>query len=201
MNKPIVIEAFVEDRAHEEFIRAMIHRITEEENKQVDLYFRTARGGHGRVMHEFKVYQKLISKDPKTIFEKPDLFLVAIDGNCKDYLTAKREIEEEIAEEYKDRAIIACPDPHIERWFLADPPSFFRVVGLEPALGRKKCERDHYKNILSSVIIKAGHPATLGGLEFARELVAQMDLYQAGKTEPSLGHFLEETRRRFRSIR
>ena len=31
--------------------------------------------------------------------------------------------------------VAACPDPHIERWFLADPPSFHEVVGHWPVVG------------------------------------------------------------------
>lgn len=47
--------------------------------------------------------------------------------------------------------------------------------------------------ILSKAIVDAGHPNTLGGIEFAQELVASMDLYRAAKNEASLKHFLDDT--------
>ena len=95
---------------------------------------------------------------------------------------------------------MACPDPHVERWYLADPTSFATVVGIRPEVGRKKCERGHYKAILSRAVVEAGHPPTLGGFEFAREIVDVMNLYRAAKAESSLKHFLDEMTARLRSF-
>ncbi len=91
---------------------------------------------------------------------------------------------------FQDRTVIACPDPHVERWYLADPESFKEVIGVGPKVSRKKCERDYYKSILQQAILDAGHPPTLGGIEFAREIVENMDFYRARKGERSLNHFL-----------
>jgi hypothetical protein len=52
--------------------------------------------------------------------------------------------------------------------------------------------------ILSRAVVEAGHPPTLGGIEFAREIVDVMHLYHAGRAEASLKHFLDETTARFR---
>ena len=38
------------------------------------------------------------------------------------------------------------------------------------------------------------HPVTLGGVEFALELVEAMDLYRAGRNDPSLKAFLDDFR-------
>lgn len=132
--------------------------------------------------------------------DMPDLLVVAIDANCKAFNTAHREIESKISGTYKDRAVIACPDPHIERWFLADPDSLVKVIGLRPNIGRKKCQRDHYKAILSKALIQAGYLPTLGGIEFAREIVEAMDLYRASKAERSLKHFIDDLTKMFRSL-
>jgi hypothetical protein len=40
---------------------------------------------------------------------------------------------------------------------------------------------------------------TLGGIEFAEEIVECMDLYRAGKDEPSLKHFIDELRSALRT--
>jgi hypothetical protein len=93
---------------------------------------------------------------------------------------------------------MACPDPHVERWYLADPASFQVVVGRRPKVGKKKCARDHYKDLLSTAIQQAGYPATLGGIEFAPELVEGMDLYRAKKNDHSLGALLDDLRNQLR---
>lgn len=61
--------------------------------------------------------------------------------------------------------------------------------------------RDYYKDALAKVVRKAGHPATLGGIEFAQELVERMDLYRAGRNERSLKAFVDDLRGRLRTLR
>lgn len=87
----------------------------------------------------------------------------------------------------------ACPDPHIERWYLADLRSFKAVVGRGPDEVEEKCARGHYKRILKSAVGRAGHPAS-DGVDFAAELVAEMNLYRAGRSDSSLKAFLDEFR-------
>lgn len=195
MGEPIVVDLFVEDRAHEEFIRAMVERLAAEERRGVTVRVRSARGGHGRALTELGLYQRGVRVGGMTA---PDLLVVAIDANCKRLAQARKEIEAQIDSALKDRTIIACPDPHIERWYLADPESFARVVGVRPTVGRKKCERDRYKAILSRAIVEAGHPPTLGGIEFAREIVESMDAYRGGKTERTLRDFMQDARNAIR---
>ncbi|MFQ6006797.1 MAG: DUF4276 family protein [Woeseia sp.] len=199
MNNFTLVDLFVEDQAHEEFLKAMISRIAEEEQKGIRIRVRSARGGHGRVLHELSLYQKSVLKAPSEM-TIPDLVVVAIDANCKRWNAARKEIDGKVVETFKERSIVACPDPHIERWYLADSDSFAQVVGVRPRLGRKKCLRDYYKSILSKAIVDAGHPPTLGGIEFAAELLKAMDFYRASKADRSLKHFLEGTRARFKLL-
>jgi hypothetical protein len=191
MNKGIRVDLFVEDRAHEEFLLAMLDRIAVEEGKKINVNVRSARGGHGQVLTEFSLYQKSVLKGLAGM-NIPDLLVVAIDANCKSFNNAKKEIEAEIQVSYKDRTILACPDPYIERWYLADPDSLMKVIGIRPKVGRKKCQRDYYKGILIRTLREAGYPPTLGGIEFAKEIVQAMDLYRAAKAEKSLKHFLDD---------
>ncbi len=199
MNSAIKIDLFVEDRAHEEFILAVLLRLANEEHKAITPRVRSSRGGHGQALSELSTYLLSVSKGIAGM-DMPDLLVVAIDANCKAFNTAHREIELRIGEPYKSRAIIACPDPHIERWFLADPDSLVEVIGLRPRVGRKKCQRDHYKSILLKALIQAGYPPTLGGIEFAREIVEAMDLYRASKAERSLKRFLDDATKMFKTI-
>jgi hypothetical protein len=41
---------------------------------------------------------------------------------------------------------------------------------------------------------QAGHIVTLGGAEFAEEIVNSIDLYRAARNAPSLGHFIDDVR-------
>jgi len=193
------IDLFVEDRAHEAFLRAVIRRLARETGKSVRICMRSARGGHGRVISELKLYQRSILKS-RGLFQMPDIIFVAIDANCKPFNTARKEITENIEEPFKNRSVVACPDPHIERWYLADVRSFGHVVGRQPKAGRRKCGRDVYKSLLANTIIDAGHPPTLGGIEFAEELVNDMDFYRAGKAERSFQHFINDAVTRIKSV-
>ena len=51
---------------------------------------------------------------------------------------------------------------------------------------------------LTEAIRKGNQPATLGGIEFAAELVDAMNLYRAGRSDSSLRAFVDDLRRRLR---
>jgi len=199
MSNSFQIDLFVEDVAHEEFMKAMISRLAREENKPVTIRSRSARGGHGRALTELSLYQRA-SESGLAGMKTPDLLVVAIDANCKRLTVARKEIEKQIHQSFRHLTVIACPDPHIERWYLSDPSSFAEVVGYEPRLPKRKCERDYYKRLLASAVQAAGHPATLGGIEFARELVDEMNLYQAAKSDKALQDFLQSSRSIMRDL-
>lgn len=193
----LVIDLFVEDSAHAEFLKPMLNRVADEEGVEVRTRVISARGGHGRAIKEFEYYQH--TKD-KLEREPGDLVVVAIDGNCSTFAKVREEILKSTTPALIDQLVVACPDPHVERWYLADPKSFEVVVGYRPRITPDKCERDHYKHLLSEAIRKAGHPAPLGGIEFAPELVEEMDLYKAGKSNSSLKAFLDDLRAKLKTV-
>jgi hypothetical protein len=199
MSKNALVDIFAEDHAHEAFIRAIVRRISREYQKSIrPLRVRNARGGHGRVMTELKLFQRSVLRP--VFDELPDLLIIAIDANCQHFAKARKEIEKAIDPEFLDRTAIACPDPHIEKWYLADPESFSDIVGRQPRLVRKKCERDRYKSLLAETIRVAGHPSILGGIEFAEDLVNAMDFYRAGKNDRSFQTFIDSLRSQFKRI-
>jgi hypothetical protein len=200
MSRPLIVDLFAEDRAHEEFLRAVICRLAREENKTVKIRLRSARGGHGKALTELRIYQKALLSGDISFSPFPDLLFVAIDANCSSFNAARQSIEAAIDIEFMNRVVIACPDPHIERWYLADKASFAKVVGKEPRIAKKKCERDYYKSALANAVISAGYPPTLGGIEFAEEIVVTMDLYVAGKTDRSFKYFLDDARRMLKVV-
>ena len=193
MTDPLSVDVFVEDSAHERLLLAFLRRLAAERNCALRTQVLCARGGHSKAVHAMADTQRMLLGGG---LQRPiaDLFLVGIDGNCTTAAEKRRQIREACRPEFHDRLVIACPDPHVERWFMADPESFERVVDRRPKLGREKCERDHYKRLLGSTIAEAGHPAPLGGLEFADELVAAMDLYRACKNDAALSMFLDDLR-------
>ena len=121
----------------------------------------------------------------------PDVLVVAIDANCKTFPQAMKMVQEAVKDEFAPIAVIACPEPHVERWFMADPPSFKDVIGVAPPLVKRKCDRDRYKSLLASTVKQAGHRTALGGIEFAGELVEAMDLKRASAADRSLHAFID----------
>jgi len=198
MARTMTVDLFVEDQAQEEFVGALVRRLARENARNVELRIRCARGGHGRATSELRLYQRSAEKGLGAV-TVPDFLVIAIDANCKRPAEARREIEEALSDRFRPLAAIACPDPHIERWYVADPASFKTVVGASPRSARRKCERGYYKGILSQAVKQAGHVPTLGGIEFARELVDAMDFDRAAQTERGIKPFLQDLYRRFRT--
>lgn len=188
------VDLFAEDRAHEAFLDALVRRLFREVGTETLIRHRSPLGGHGKMLTELEAFQKIIQGRQPGI-DVPDILVVARDANCQRFTQARQAVHGLIDQRVFPAFAIACPDPHIERWFLADPVSFQQVIGAESRPGRRKCERDLYKRKLADAIRRGGHPPTLGGIEFAAELIAVMDLYRAGRNEPSLQHFIDDFRR------
>lgn len=89
---------FVEDYGHEVFIASLIERLAREQGISVKIIRRSVRGGHGKVLTEFKIFLRYLEKAREGL---PDLFIVATDANCKGYAERKKEIDK-IAVEYKN---------------------------------------------------------------------------------------------------
>lgn len=199
MSSRVIVDLFVEDRAHEELLRPLVERLAAEQGIEVDVRVRSARGGHGRAIEEFRLYQKLV--ETGVAAPRPDVVIVGIDGNCTTFTKKRQEVSAATQPGFADRVVAACPDPHVERWYLADPDSFETVVGCRPTVAKKKCARDHYKRLLAEAVQNAGHPPTLGGVEFAREIANGMDLYRGGKNDRSFKAFLDDLRSKLEGAR
>lgn len=185
------IHLFGEDIGHERLITALLNRIAGEEGlENVHVATGSARGGHGRALAELKTHQLALRIEGGL----PDLLVIAIDSNCSPWAKARDAIIKQIDTQAFPSYVLALPDPHIERWYIADPAALKRAADASVVLTRRKCGRDEYKRLLSNALRAAGHPVMVGGAEFAEEIVAEMDFYRAGKNEPSLRHFLETTR-------
>lgn len=193
----VVVDLFVEDRAHEEFLGAIVRRIARQEDRQIQLRVRAARGGYPRVLSELDLYQKMVLGGLATM-SLPDILVVAADANCQGLAVKKRAIRQRLETPFRDRTVLAVPDPHVERWYLSDRQGFKQVVGIQPPAERRKCERERYKRMLAQAVRDGGHPAILGGIEFAKELAESIDFYRAGRAEPGFKQFVSDAVSAFR---
>lgn len=193
MSEGLLVEFFVEDNAHQQLLVPLARRVAREEEVGLRCRVRNARGGHAGAMDSFKRYQ-VLSEKGVVGREVAALLVVAIDGNCSSFTETRNNIRRATRDSFAHMLVTACPDPHIERWYLADPQSFREVVGTQPGVGAQKCIRNHYKQMLATAVASGGHPPTLGGIEFGRELADSMDLFRAGKNDSSLKAFIEDLR-------
>ncbi len=186
------IDLFCEDRGHEQFARALIGRLAQEARVPITLQVRSARGGHGRALGEFRAWQAAFVGGLKV--GTPELLVLVIDGNCQGWNIARQGLASGIDGAVFPRSVVGCPDPHVERWCLADPLAFKAVVGIDAPRDPDKCERELYKRLLREAMEKAGQPILTDVMEFAQDIVEQADLYAAGAAQPSLGSFIGDLR-------
>ena len=94
----------------------------------------------------------------------------------------------------------AIPDPHIERWLLVDSAAFKAVLGVGCEAPDPKCQRDRYKRLLREAIQKAGINPSLGGIEYAADIVAEMDFTHVPHPDESLAKFIAAATQQFRLV-
>lgn len=189
-DRSVVIDLFVEDASQERLFSALIRRVAREERRHAVIRVAVAKGGHGRVLAELTLYQRIRPAGA------PDVLVVGVDANCNGWNRARMAVQETLRP--GTEAVIACPDPHVERWYLADSASLAAAFNVKAAVPKRKCGRDEYKQLLVKALLSGGNAVTLGGVEWADEIVEAMDLFRAGKAEPSLRHFVDDLRRRLK---
>lgn len=192
------LDLFCEDRGHELFVTALLRRLAREAGPRLNIRTRNARGGHGRAVAEFKAWQRAMVRQELT--SSPDVMVLVIDGNCQEWGEAHASLLKEVDPTMFPRYAIGCPDPHVERWCIADPESFKEVVGVDPLPDPGKCDRGFYKHHLRESITRADQPILTDAMEFAPDLVAAMDLFRAGKNQRSLKLFIEDLKKAIRTL-
>lgn len=182
------IALFVEDAAHERVIGLLVERIAKENGQDVTFDKRNVRRGHGAVIRELKEYLRDLRVGR---IGMADLLVVATDANCKGRNVRAKEIRD-AAEGAPVRVVCAVPDPHIERWLLLDSGAFKAVFGKGCDAPDQKCERDRYKKLLMNSIMTTGIVPAFGGIEFAADLVAAMNLHRLVRLDGALKAFIDE---------
>lgn len=187
------IALFVEDQAHRLFLETLINRLAREQHVDVHCDWRNARRGHGAVIRELKQYLRDLFRGRN---HQPDVIVIATDANCKGLNQRTREIDD-VTRIVPARIICAVPDPHIERWLLLDSSAFKQVVGRGCDAPDQKCQRSRYKKMLSDNIRQADITPSLGGIEFAADIVETMDLEGVARQDASFGRFYSEIKNLF----
>ena len=182
------IALFCEDFGHETVIKAMILKLAPKGSVQVLPL--SSRHGKGHALTELGNYLRDVER--RQTF-KPDAIVAAIDANCKGYNDKRSEIDAKRPDGLKNIPFVhAIPNPHVERWLLVDSYAFKQVFGKGCAAPDQKCEKNRYKFILREAIKNAGCTPLVGGIEYAEEIVKNMDMHSIKTRDDSLKRFIEE---------
>ena len=186
------IALFVEDYAHQQVIGTLVRRIAAMHKVNMRLDWRNVVGGHGQVITELDVYLRDLKRQGSPW---PDLLIVATDANCKGLNERAREIGHR---DDPTPMILALPDPHVERWLLLDGAAFKAVFGMGCDAPDRKCDRGRYKQRLVEAIFATGTMPRLGGIEYAEDIMQQINIDRAARADRSFGRFVADLRDTFR---
>jgi hypothetical protein len=184
------VALFVEDFAHETFLKAIVQRLGED--YRINLAFQpySVRGGAAKVVSELRQFIRDLQVGRKAL---PDLLIVGRDANCQGYLKRRQELEP-AAGNCGCKVVYAIPDPHIERWLLLDSSAFKSVLGKGCDAPKQKCERKRYKRLLLEAVRAAGVAPLFGGIEYTEDLVKAMHLPFLESEGESLGRLIKDLR-------
>lgn len=188
------IALFVEDFAHEKVIGTLVQRIANDYGVSVRLDWRNAVGGHSQVVGKFGDYLRDLQRQGGY----PDLIIVATDANCSGLNERVRQLERP---ETPAPVVMAIPDPHVERWLLLDGEAFRSVLGRGCDAPDFKCDRDIYKQRLIGAILDAGITPSLGGIEFAEDIMLSLDIGRAARADDSFRRFVGDLSQYFQQWR
>ncbi len=185
----IRIGYFLEDRRHEDFIKSLVQRVARENVIDIESTVYSNTGG-SRVLVNLEGFFK-----SKQIIQE-DIFIVAVDGNCKGSAERERELLQRIPTEHQTRIVYCVPDPHIERWYLLDLQALGDATGLhininQPSYNKNK---DYYKSLLGEHVKQAG--SLFGGMEYGDDIARHVNFQQLRRVDPGFGRFIDDLKRR-----
>jgi len=182
---------FGEDSAHESVLKAILQRVSADCGVDVAVTVRSSIGGYGVALDEFAgLLREILFRNGLL----PDLIILTTDSNCKGLTARLKDARKKVPPELEDRIVYAVPAPHIERWLLLDSEAFKAVLGRGCRAPDKKCRRDRYKQLLASAVREAGLRPLLGGVEYAEDIIEQMDFNRAMVQDESFGRFMKDLR-------
>ena len=180
----------MEDIAHERFITSLIQRTASEIGTNIRIDVRNASGGIPRMLGELRRFLRDHTKIESATF---DILIIVQDADRDGETEVKIRIRNLIERTvYPRTTILAVPEPYIEAWYIADPVSIQAFTGssILAQVPQGDFDKDKYKNELS----RAFPSAPYGGIEYADDIVENMNLYDAGQNVSSLRYFIDDLR-------
>ncbi len=189
---------FLEDLGHERFVDSLLRRLADEACVPVEVHVRNARGGASQLDQQFMQFLGGYAASDT----RPDLVVVIRDTDCSGVGTIKSRYLKLVEDAgYLGDIVVGAPEPHIECWYLADPPALQRVLRAptQAPVPDSKCGPGRFKQVLSQTVTDAGVVPLLGGIEYAERVVAEMDIYRAAASVPSLDTFIRDFKQALRN--
>ena len=187
------ISLFVEHTVYEDFLIALVQRVANAYNTEINIKVSSVRGGHEKVITELGEYQQDLQHNAEDL---PDLIIVGTDSNSKGFLQREKEINQAISS-LADRVISMIPKPYIERWLLLDSEAFKTIFGGGCSIPNRRFDRNGYKRLLLQAIHDAGVIPLLGGVEYMVDFVNAMNLQHMEQRDRSFRRFLRALQQRF----
>ena len=186
---------FVEDVAQIRFVVSLVRRVAADLEPTLEIQDKAfnATGGRARVLTELRRFLQ----DVRGAQDLPDILVIAMDCDCQRRARVAQELGAVVGDLNVARCIVlALPEPHIERWYLADQAALQRITGAPgmPPLPPPRCRKDLFKRALMDSFAAGGLFPSLGGAEYAEDIVTEMDLYEASSNDSSLGAFVTDLR-------
>ncbi|MBI2906919.1 MAG: hypothetical protein HYX92_04620 [Chloroflexi bacterium] len=193
---------FLEDIAHEKFIRGLVARIATQLGLSEDSLIEDVRNAAGgsRTLRELRRFLADVGAAGSC---SNQILLVAKDGNGAQYTRVSKDIAVILKSAgYQGPAVLAVPNPYIERWYVIDTKAFQLATGapVTSRLPRGHHPRGYYKMILRDALLAVGIRPVLGGAEYGEEVAKQVNLYQAGKADASFRRFVDDLTREIRGL-
>ena len=189
----IDIDLYCEDIEQETLVRALVERIARCRDLTPVVHPRSVRGGKGKVQQQVMARQGALAKGQAGL-AMPDLLVVAVDANSAGTGPTRAEVKDYVDATLTPRLAVACPDPHIERWYVADSLIFQGITGVDPTLPGQTHSKDVYKQHLQELLAAADIEVLVGTYEIGPDIAEGMDLYRAGKVDNGLKLFVDEVR-------
>ena len=187
------VTLFLEDIGHEWFVASLVRRLAAESGVSIEVEVRNARGGASQLDHQFVQFLR----DYAVATRRPDLVVVVRDTDCAGVATIKTRYSRLVETAgYLGNVVVGAPEPHIECWYLADPAALQRVLhaSTQAPVPDSRCGKGRFKQLLSKTVTDAGVVPLLGGIEYAEDVVAELDMYRAAANVPSLDTFMRDLR-------
>lgn len=189
----IDVDLYCEDIDQEALLVPLIERVAAEHSVQAIVHPRSTRGGKGKVREQVVAFLKIL-REHAAGASTPDLLVVAVDANSYGAATVRAEVASYVDMAVIPRLAIACPDPHIERWYLGDTALFARLFGVDANPPPDTTSQDAYKAHLKKLLLESDVELLLGPHELGPDIAQELDLYSAGKADPGFKSFIDEVR-------